>query len=34
MTGLIFVPLPIIYTLGYMGLLIGHLFIRKLYYEK
>jgi hypothetical protein len=34
MTGLIFVPFPVIYTLGYMGLLMGHLILRKIdYYQ-
>lgn len=32
MTGLIFVPVPVVYTFGYMGLLMGHLILRKIGY--
>lgn len=32
MAGLIFVPLPTIYSLAYSGLLTGHLIVRKIYH--
>ena len=33
MSGLIFVPLPTIYALGYIGLMSGHLLFRTLSHE-
>jgi hypothetical protein len=33
MSGLLFVPLPSIYTLGYIGWMSGHLLIRTLAHE-
>jgi len=33
MSGLIFVPLPTIYALGYIGLMSGHLLIRTINHE-